>query len=86
MVYSQVILFAPERFPGAKPQSLEDFFDTTKFPGRRAMKRGSGKYNLELALLADGVAPKDIYPTLSTEPAWRGLSQAGQSGHQPHLV
>jgi putative spermidine/putrescine transport system substrate-binding protein len=73
MVYSQVILYAPERFASAEPQSLADFFDTAKFPGRRAMKRGSGKYNLELALLADGVAPKDVYPTLSSA---SGLARA----------
>jgi putative spermidine/putrescine transport system substrate-binding protein len=65
IVYSQVIITG--KFPGAAPQSLTDFFDTAKFPGRRALKRGSGKYNLEMALLADGVAPKDVYPTLGTE-------------------
>ena len=64
IVYSQVIIFAP----GAnKPTTLADFFDTVKFPGKRALKRGSGKYNLEMALLADGVAPTDIYSTLASD-------------------
>ena len=62
-VYSQVIVSS--KFPGAQPTTLADFFDTEKFPGRRALKRGSAKYNMEMALLAVGVAPKDIYPTLS---------------------
>ena len=62
-VYSQVIVSA--KFPGAQPSTLADFFDTTKFPGKRAIRGASAKYNLELALLADGVAPKDVYPTLS---------------------
>ena len=72
VVYSQMILFAPD-FPGAALTTLGDFFDRTKFPGRRALKRGSGKYNLELALLADGVAPGQIYAALSTA---AGLARA----------
>jgi len=72
IVYSQIIAFAPN-FPNGTPTTLGDFFDPVKFPGGRALKRGSGKYNLELALLADGVAPKDVYPTLSTGP---GLARA----------
>ena len=72
IVYSQIILTAPHAFAAA-PTHLADFFDTAKFPGKRALKRGSGKYNLEMALLADGVAPRDVYPTLSTGP---GLARA----------
>jgi putative spermidine/putrescine transport system substrate-binding protein len=46
--------------------TLSDFFDTARFPGPRAIRRTSAKLNLELALLADGVAPKDVYPLLAT--------------------
>ncbi|MEI9930523.1 MAG: extracellular solute-binding protein [Rhizomicrobium sp.] len=67
VVYSQVIAYAPARFGSAKAISLSDFFDTTRFPGPRAMKSTSAKFNLELALLADGVAPKDVYSVLSTD-------------------
>lgn len=63
-IYAQVIVSAS--FPGAQPSALADFFDTTKFPGKRAIRGASAKYNLEMALLADGVAPKDVYPTLSS--------------------
>lgn len=66
VVYSQAVIFAPGRF-AAEPKTLEDFFDTQKFPGTRALGRGAAKFNLELALLADGVAPAQIYPTLSTD-------------------
>jgi len=65
VVYSQVIITG--KFPGAQPVTLADFFDTGKFPGRRVLKRGSGKYNLEMALLADGVAPKDVYRMLASD-------------------
>jgi putative spermidine/putrescine transport system substrate-binding protein len=63
-IYAQVIVSA--KFPGAQPSTLADFFDTAKFPGKRAIRGASAKYNLEMALLGDGVAPKDIYPTLSS--------------------
>lgn len=38
-----------------------DFFDTKKYPGRRMIRKDS-QAMLELALLADGVAPEDLYP------------------------
>lgn len=66
VAYSQVIFFAHNTFHGADPASLNDFFDIAKYPGPRALKP-SAKFNLEMALLADGVAPKDIYKTLSTD-------------------
>jgi putative spermidine/putrescine transport system substrate-binding protein len=47
------------------PKDWRDFFDLQAFPGKRAL-RGSPKGNLEIALMADGVAPKDVYATLST--------------------
>lgn len=66
VVYSQLIAYAPAGFGSAHPISLTDFFDTARFPGPRALK-SSAKFNLELALLADGVAPRDIYRVLSTD-------------------
>jgi putative spermidine/putrescine transport system substrate-binding protein len=65
VVYSQVIAYNPHRFAGAAPSTLADFFDVTKFPGPRALRSGA-KFNLEMALLADGVDPGKIYATLST--------------------
>lgn len=54
------------------PQRLEDFFDLRQFPGRRALRR-SPQGNLEWALIADGVAPEEVYEALSTE---AGLDRA----------
>jgi len=71
MVYSQVMVFSPKLKQA--PGTLADFFDTQKFPGKRALSRASAKFNLEMALLADGVAPDDVYKTLGT-PA--GLDRA----------
>lgn len=63
MVYSQVMIFSPSL--KQTPQSLADFFDTKKFRGRRALNRVSAKFNLEMALLADGAVPSEIYEILS---------------------
>jgi putative spermidine/putrescine transport system substrate-binding protein len=66
VAYSQVIFFAHNTFHGADPASMNDFFDTQKYPGPRAL-HASAKFNLEMALLADGVAPKDVYKTLASD-------------------
>ena len=63
MVYSQVMVFSP-RLKQA-PQTLADFFDTRKFRGRRALSRASAKFNLEMALLADGAPSNEIYEILN---------------------
>lgn len=65
IVYAQVIAYAPGRF-ATKPATLADFFDLARFPGPRALRGKSAKDNLELALLADGVAPAQVYKVLST--------------------
>lgn len=54
-------------YDGAKlaegPRSWADFWDLKKFPGKRGL-RFDPKWTLELALLADGVAVKDVYAAL----------------------
>ncbi|MGO9774695.1 MAG: ABC transporter substrate-binding protein [Roseiarcus sp.] len=47
------------------PSGWADFFDAKKFPGKRAL-RGGPKTTLEIALMGDGVAPKDVYKVLAT--------------------
>jgi putative spermidine/putrescine transport system substrate-binding protein len=48
------------------PQGWKDFWDTKKFPGKRGMKK-EARYNLEFALMADGVPPSDVYKVLGTK-------------------
>ena len=52
------------------PKTIKDFFDTKKFPGKRALYKGALS-NLEIALAADGVKPgnggANIYKKLSTK-------------------
>ena len=61
MQYSTVMVYNTESFDTA-PASYADFFDTEKFPGVRSVPNWAGGGALELALLADGVAPGDLYP------------------------
>jgi putative spermidine/putrescine transport system substrate-binding protein len=59
-------------FPnGSGPKTWADLFDTKRFPGKR-MFRNRIYSTLEIALLADGVAPDKLYP-IDTDRALRKL-------------
>ncbi|MBM3604475.1 MAG: ABC transporter substrate-binding protein [Alphaproteobacteria bacterium] len=64
-VYSMVLAFNASQFSEAKPATPADFFDTQAFPGKRTMRKGA-KFNLELALMADGVPAEEVYELLAT--------------------
>ncbi|RCW84837.1 ABC transporter substrate-binding protein [Paracoccus lutimaris] len=64
-VYSMVLAYDDTKFTDAKPAGPADFFDMAKFPGKRTMRKGA-KFNLEFALMADGVAPDQVYELLGT--------------------
>jgi putative spermidine/putrescine transport system substrate-binding protein len=49
-------------FKNGGPKNWKDFFDTKKFPGQRGIVNNLQNGILEYPLLADGVAPEDIYP------------------------
>ncbi len=66
IVWSTIIAYDSTKFSGAAPATLNDFFDVQKFPGKRALRKVP-RINLEWALMADGVAPGDVYETLGTE-------------------
>ncbi|MCC8969162.1 ABC transporter substrate-binding protein [Bradyrhizobium brasilense] len=73
-IYSRGIAWDPKKFgPGKHPTTFAEFFDLQKFPGRRTV-RARGQDTLEMALLADGVAPKDIYP-LDLNRAFKALDR-----------
>lgn len=55
------------------PQTWEQFWDVEKFPGRRTL-RSRADMLLEMALVADGVAPDQLYP-LDVERAFRSLER-----------
>jgi len=63
-VYATILAYKKSAF-GTAPASLLDIFDTGHFPGKRAFRK-SPVDTLEVALMADGVAPADVYTVLST--------------------
>ena len=76
-VWSTVMAYNGDKLKTA-PTSWADFFDTKKIPGKRGMRKGA-RYNLEFALLADGVKPADVYKVLATkEGADRAFKKLGE--------
>jgi len=65
-VFSTVYAWNTATYGDAGPQSWADFWDVEKFPGKRAY-RGKVAGALEPALMADGVAPEDVYKVLDSE-------------------
>lgn len=65
IVYNFILAYDGAKFPNGGPESWADFWDVKKFPGKRALRQGP-KTNLEIALMADGVAPADVYKVLAT--------------------
>ncbi|MGP3534700.1 extracellular solute-binding protein [Microbacterium sp. RD1] len=55
--------YRTDAFPEGKgPKTIEDFFDLEKFPGQRGIVTNLQNGILEYPLLADGVAPDELYP------------------------
>ena len=83
MVWSQLFGYDAERMPNG-PRNWAEFWDVQRFPGRRGLRR-TPKYTLEFALMADGVAPDDVYKVLRTDAgvdrAFRKLDEL-----RPHVV
>ena len=65
IVYSTTFGYRTDVFEGEQPSTIADVFDLEKFPGKRSLERRPIN-NLEWALVADGVAPADVYGMLST--------------------
>lgn len=78
VVYGVVISWNKDAVKGNPPRTWQDFWNTQDFPGMRSLRR-SPLYNIEAALLADGVAPEDIYPP-DVERAFRKLAEI-----KPHV-
>lgn len=72
VAWSSAILFDKRAFGKNAPSTARDFFDIKRFPGRRVLPWGP-KYTLELALMADGMAPGEVYAALASE---QGLHRA----------
>ncbi|WP_244425367.1 ABC transporter substrate-binding protein [Pseudaminobacter salicylatoxidans] len=58
--FATVMAWRSDKFEKG-PQSWAEFWDVERFPGARSMQRYAARV-LPIALLADGVAVKDLYP------------------------
>lgn len=65
VAWSTAIAFDRKAFTKAQPTQIADLLDLKRFPGKRALPNGP-RYTLELALLADGVDPAEVYNQLAT--------------------
>lgn len=63
--WTTAIAYNASAFDADPPTTIQDFFDLEKYPGKRGLRR-TPVANLEMALLADGVEPADVYEVLST--------------------
>jgi len=76
--YADAIVLSWDRNKFQGSPTWQDFWDIAKVPGKRGLRR-SPRGTLEIALLADGVAPADVYHTLASkdgvERAFRRLDQ-----------
>jgi putative spermidine/putrescine transport system substrate-binding protein len=71
--------FDPQRFPeGKHPKTFADFWNVEQFPGRRGLRTRVSE-TLEMALLADGVPPDQLYP-LDVERGFAALDRI-----KPHV-
>src|SRR3989440_3225467 len=82
--------YRTDKFGGQTPKAWADFFDTKKFPGKRAMPGDNDvPAVLYAALLADGVAPDKLLPldvnralkklgTIKSNIVWYATGSQGQ--------
>ncbi len=64
-VWSTVMAYDGDKLK-AGPTTWADFWDVKKTPGKRGLRKGA-RYNLEFALMADGVKPAEVYKVLGTK-------------------
>jgi putative spermidine/putrescine transport system substrate-binding protein len=74
ITYGTVLAWNKETAGSEKvPQNWAEFFDTDQFPGVCAM-RNNARESLEIALMADGVHPDELYP-LDVDRAYKKLEE-----------
>lgn len=82
-VFATVVAWDPREFDET-PDEVADFFDVKQFPGKRGLRRHP-QVAMEWALLADGVAPDELYTVLDSK---RGVKRAFKvlEDIAPHIV
>jgi putative spermidine/putrescine transport system substrate-binding protein len=65
IIYGTVFGYDTTKITSNPPTTIQDFFDTAKYPGKRGLWKNP-QVNMEWALITDGVDPKDVYTVLGT--------------------
>jgi putative spermidine/putrescine transport system substrate-binding protein len=65
VAWSTALAFDRQAFTKSQPSHIADLLEIKRLPGKRALPNGP-RYTLELALLADGVDPANVYTELAT--------------------
>ncbi|MFB9963166.1 ABC transporter substrate-binding protein [Sinosporangium siamense] len=60
--FAYILVYDSKKFGQNPPTSWKDFFDLTKYPGKRGLSTAVAGGVLEAALLGDGVKPEELYP------------------------
>lgn len=72
--FAGLMAWDPKKFPAGKhPVMFKDFWDAKGFPGRRGLRTRISE-TLEMALIADGVEPRKLYP-LDIERGFKALDR-----------
>ena len=79
LYFSTVLAYSSEKYGNRPPQNWKDFWNVKQFPGIRAMRKHP-QDTLEIALLADGVKPDQLYP-LDVDRAFKKLREI-----KPHIT
>jgi putative spermidine/putrescine transport system substrate-binding protein len=78
LLFSMLIAYDKSALGGSEPKTWADAWDTAKFPGKRTLsdvgQDAVGSCTYEIALLADGVPPDQLYP-LDFDRALKSLSK-----------
>jgi putative spermidine/putrescine transport system substrate-binding protein len=61
-VPSFLVMYNTAMYADNPPETCADFFDLDAYPGQRGMWNSVIGNGLEIAILADGVAPENVYP------------------------
>ena len=63
--WSYMAFYKKGTFSGAQPKTIGDFFNVSKFPGKRGIHTWANAL-IEMALMADGVPPANVYKEMSS--------------------
>lgn len=68
-VFATNLAYNRDKYKGNPPRTWADFWNVEKFPGRRSLRK-RGYDTPEIAMMADGVAPKEVYQAMDSQAGW----------------